>query len=53
MSNLNRFVGSYYENIKRETRRMLRDSSYNSMIEEAIIPKEETVWNHDEVCLHF
>ena len=28
---------------------MLRDSNYNPMIEEAIIPKEESAWNHDEV----
>ena len=34
-------------------RRMLRESNYNSMIEEAIIPKEEAAWNHEEVCLHF
>ncbi|XP_028399299.1 transcription factor AP-2-epsilon-like isoform X3 [Dendronephthya gigantea] len=27
---------------------MLRDSNYNPMIEEAIIPKEESSWNHDE-----
>ena len=33
---------------------MLRDSNYNPMIEEGIIPKEETAsWNHDEVGYHF